>query len=88
MKVTFILLAVLLVLLLAAHLALLLWKERDSIRSAYWRWRGKPARDRVAAEMTDADRRAAALTAKEQQNFMDYDGDEQPEIDVDQFIWE
>lgn len=86
MKVTFILLAVLLILLLAAHLALLLWKERDSLRAAYLRIHGVPTEER--ARMTDADRRAAALSAKEQENFMSYDGSEQPPIDVEQLLWE
>lgn len=85
MKMLLIMLAML-VILMAAHLALMLWKERDSLRSAYWRWRGKPARERVAAVQTDADKRAALLAAKEQENFMNYDGNEQPEIDVSELI--
>ena len=84
MKMLLIMLAML-ILLLAAHLLLMLWKERDSLRSAYWRWRGKPARERIAAQ-TEADRRAALVAAKEQENFMDYDGTEQPEIDVSELI--
>ena len=58
-------------LLMLLHLLIELWKERESIRSAYWRWRGKPARERVAAEMNNADRRAAARAAKEQQTEID-----------------
>ena len=72
--------------LLAAHLALLLWKERDSLKDAYRRIHGLPPKER--AEPTDADRRAAAQAAKEQQNFMDYDGSEQMPIDVEMLLWE
>ena len=72
--------------LLLAHLLLGLWKERDNLRAMWWRWLGKPARERIAAQQTEADRRAAVLAAKEQQNFMDYDGDEQPEIDITELV--
>lgn len=74
----------LLVVLLLVNLALLLWKERDSLWDAYQRIHGVPPTERV--RLTDADRRAEALAAKEQENFLSYDGTEQPEIDASQFI--
>ena len=69
------------VVLMAIQTAVLLWRERDSIRSAINRRAGKESRKRVAQVLTDADRRAAARAAKERENFMLYDGTPQTPID-------
>lgn len=52
------------------------WKN---VRARYWRRRGQKARRRI--EATEAERRAAAVAARERENFWAYNGTEQPEIE-------
>ena len=74
--------------LLALQGALLLAKDWEAVCALWWRLRGKRSRKRIAEQghqketgRTEADRRAAAMQAKETHNLWEYDGGEQPPID-------
>ena len=80
-------------LLLAAQGVLMLIKERETVRSLWWRFRGRKARKTIAQprppdRRSEAERRAAALEAKQNRNLWEYDGAEQPPIDPETLITE
>lgn len=56
----------------------------NKLRKLAGKWPQKAKSERVGKvpAMNERDRKAAALAAKEMVNFMNYQGDEQPPIDV------
>ncbi len=68
--------------LLMLHLVVQLWCERESVREMFDRVRGrKPEEPLKKTTITDADEREARRRAHENTNFLNYDGDKQPQYD-------
>lgn len=68
--------------LLSLHLAVQLWRERESIRGMLDRvCKRKQEEPPKKVATTDADKREARRRAYENTNFLNYDGDKQPQYD-------
>ena len=68
--------------LLSLHLAVQLWRERESIRGMLDRARKRKQEEAPKrATITDADKRDARRLAHENTNFLNYDGGKQPQYD-------
>ncbi len=68
--------------LLSLHLAVQLWRERESLCEMLDRVRRQKEEDPPkAATITDADEREARRRAHENANFLNYDGGKQPQYD-------
>ena len=68
--------------LLSLHLVVQLWRERESIYEMFdlLRKRKQEEPPKMVA-ITDADEREARRRAHENANFLNYDGDKQPQYD-------
>lgn len=68
--------------LLSLHLAVQLWRERESIRGMLDQARKRKQEEPPKkAAITDADERDARRRAHENANFLNYDGGKQPQYD-------
>ncbi len=68
--------------LLSLHLVVQLWRERESVRGVLDRvCKRKQEEPPKRATITDADKREARRRAYENTNFLNYDGDKQPQYD-------